>query len=364
MATVPPGLQRPWIFELFPGLKQNLPWTPLINAPTPTEKLEAVSKFLGKEVWIKRDDKTSPIYGGNKPRKLEFILAQALSLGRKTLVTGGGLGTNHGLATAIFGQEMNLDVALGLFPQPVTDHVRKNLLLFHAHGAETVCFSSMLKAVLYYYVIERIRRGNAYFIPPGGSSPLGTLGYVDAGLELAMQVNRGDLPLPQVIFVAAGTCGTTAGLILGLKLGGIEAPVMGVQVAYGMFSSPKTVLNLARKTLRLMRSSDHSVPEVTITADDIFFDSEHLGAGYGHPTDEGRSALALMSEMEDVSLDITYTAKTFGALLRYVKTHPVDGPVLFWNTFNSVDLSHKTTGIQYDLLPRQFHRFFECDLVS
>jgi D-cysteine desulfhydrase len=364
MATAPHGLQRPWIFELFPGLKQNVPWTPLVNAPTPTEKLEAVSKFLGKEVWIKRDDKTSSIYGGNKPRKLEFILAQALSLGRKALITGGGLGTNHGLATAIFGQEMNLDVMLGLFPQPVTEHVRKNLLLLHAHGAETVYFSSMLTALLYYYVIERIRRRNAYFIPPGGSSPVGTLGYVDAGLELAMQVSRGDVPLPQVIFVAAGTCGTVAGLILGLRLGGIETPVMGVQVAYGMLSNPKTVLNLARKTLRLMRSCDPSVPEVTITVDDIFFDSEHLGGGYGHPTDKGRSALGLMSEMEHIPLDLTYTAKTFGALLKYVETHPVNDPVLFWNTFNSVDLSHKTIGRQYHSLPRQFHRFFECDLIS
>ena len=112
-----------------------------------------------------------------------------------------------------------------------------------------------------------------------------------------------------------------------------------------------------------MRTRDPTVPEVRITVDDIFFDSEHLGAGYGHPTDEGRSALALMSETEDISLDITYTAKTFGALLGHVKTHPVDGPVLFWNTFNSVDLSHKSTDIQYLSLPRQFHRFFECDLV-
>lgn len=364
MATVPSGLERPLVFELFPLLKENLPWTPLVNAPTPTEKLEAVSEFLGREVWIKRDDKTSSIYGGNKPRKLEFILAQALSLSRKTLVTGGGLGTNHGLATAIFGQNMNLKVLLGLIDQPVTDHVRKNLLLFHAHGAEIMYFSFMLKALIHYYLIERIRHPNAYFIPPGGSSPIGTLGYVDAGLELAMQVNRGDLPLPQMIFVAAGTCGTMAGLILGLRLGGIETAVMGIQVAYSMFSNPKTVINLARKTLRLMRSHDQSVPVLKITADDIFFDREHLGGGYGHPTDEGRSALGLMSEMEHIPLDITYTAKTFGALLRYVKTNPGEEPILFWNTFNSVDLSYKTTGIQYQSLPRQFHPFFECDLVA
>lgn len=359
MATAPPGLERPWIFELFPGLKKKLPWIPLVQAPTPTEKLEALSEFLGGEVWIKRDDRTSSIYGGNKPRKLEFILAQALSLGRKTLVTGGGLGTNHGLATAIFGQKMNLEVHLGLLPQTVTDHVRKNLLLFHAHGAEMMYFGSVLKALLYYYLIGRLCHRNAYFIQPGGSSPVGTLGYVDAGLEMAIQVNRGDLPRPQAIFVAAGTCGTMAGLILGLRLGGIETPVMGIQVGDSLFSNPKAVLSLARKTLSLMRNCDQSVPEIRIRAEDIFFDRENLGRGYGHPTDAGRSALALMSDMEHIPLDLTYTAKTFGALLRYVKTHPSDNPLLFWNTYNSVDLSYKTTGIQYHSLPRQLHRFFE-----
>jgi D-cysteine desulfhydrase len=363
MAYVPQGLERPWIFESFPGLKEKLAWTPLVDAPTPVEKLEAVSESVGRDVWIKRDDKVSPVYGGNKPRKLEFLLAQARSLGRKTVVTGGGLGTNHGLATAIFGREMGLEVLLGLISQPVTEHVQKNLLLFHAHGAKIQYMGSMLKALLHYYLIERLRHPNAYFIPPGGSSPLGTVGYVDAGLELAMQVKRGDLPMPEMIFVAAGTCGTMAGLIVGLRLGGVEAPVMGVQVAFGMFSNPKNILKLAHKTLRLMRECDASVPDVGITAEGMYFDTEEFGGGYGHPTDAGRAAKDLMSDMEQVPLDITYTSKTFAGLLRYVKTHPGEDPVLFWNTFNSVDLSEKTREVQYHSLPAEFQRFFECDLV-
>ena len=117
MKIVPIGIKRPWLFEVFPEMQKRFPWTPLVNAPTPVERLESLSSRVGKDIWIKRDDKTSPIYGGNKPRKLEFILADASASGRKELVTGGGLGSNHALATAIFGQSQGFKVALGGCPR-------------------------------------------------------------------------------------------------------------------------------------------------------------------------------------------------------------------------------------------------------
>lgn len=359
MIAASSGSYGPRLFEIFPDLRRNLPWTSLVNAPTPVERLETVSAQLGKEVWIKRDDKISLIYGGNKPRKLEFILAQASAQGRKTLVTGGGLGTNHGLATAIFGRKMNFQVILGLVDQPITKHVRNNLLLCHSCGAEMIYFNSVLKALVHYYLIQRIRRPEAYFIPMGGSSPLGTLGYVNAGLELAMQLDRNELPLPPVIFVAAGTCGTMAGLLLGLKLAEVETRVIGVQVAPGLFTNKKAVLKLTRRTLRLMRRHDKSVPGVKVGPDDIIIEGGHLGEGYGYPTVAARFALSFLAETEGIPLDLTYTAKTFGALLEHVKDDPEKGPVLFWNTFNSVDLAAFCNGVEYRSLPIGFHRFFE-----
>ena len=146
ISIAPPGLTRPWLFEVFPALKQHLPWTPLVDAPTPVQPLEQISARLDREVWIKRDDKTSSEYGGNKPRKLEFLLGEALAQNRKRVVTGGGVGTNHGLATTIFGKQLGLRVTLGLFDQPVTAHVRNNLLLYHAYGAEMKYAGSFLKA--------------------------------------------------------------------------------------------------------------------------------------------------------------------------------------------------------------------------
>lgn len=352
----------PWLFEAFPALRARVPWTPLVAAPTPVERLERVSGELGAEVWIKRDDLTSPVYGGNKPRKLEFLLGAALSQGRKTVVTGGGLGTNHGLATTIFGRQLGFRVALGLFDQPVTDHVRRNLRLFHAYGAEMLYCGSLSRALLHYYVIQRVRRPTAYFIPAGGSNAVGALGFVDAGLELARQVERKELPAPRAIYVATGTCGTLAGLVVGLKLAGLATRVVGVQVAAPLFANPKAALLLARKTLRLLRRHDAAVPDVALGLDDFRLDTDHFGPGYGHPTESARAAMALMRDCEGITLDLTYTGKAFGALVDHARAGLLTGPVLFWNTFNSVDLSPVADSVDYRALPQPFHRFFEGDL--
>lgn len=347
-----------------PRLRQLIPWTPLVNAPSPVHRLEHVSSRLNRDIWIKRDDKTSLHYGGNKPRKLEFILGDALGNGRKTIVTGGGLGTNHGLATAIFGKQLNFRVLLGLFPQPVTTHVRKNLRLFHAYGAQMAYVGSLPRAVLRYYVTERIRQRGAYFIAPGGSSPQGVLGYVDAGLELAMQVERKEVPLPGAIFVAVGTSGTMAGLVLGLRLAGLTTQVIGVQVAPHAFASSKAVRRLAAKALGLIRRHDRSVPGLELTLEDMPVDRSHYGPGYGHLTDAGQKALRLMAEAEGITLDLTYTAKAFAALLDYPKAESDGEPILFWNTFNSVDLSSVANSVDFRSLPETFHRFFEGEAAN
>ena len=364
MKAVSYGLKRPWLFEAFPGLQERLPWIPLVDAPTPVHRLERVSSQLGKEVWIKRDDKTSSEYGGSKPRKLEFLLGEALEQNRKRVVTGGGIGTNHGLATTIFGRKLGLGVTLGLFDQPLTSHVRKSLLLYHAYGAEMMYMGPMLKAALRYYLIEKIRQRHAYLIAPGGSSPLGVCGYVDAGLELATQVQRKEVPLPQTIYLAVGTCGTMAGLVLGLRLSGLNIPVVGVQVAPSAFANPKAVLRLARKALKLMQRLDRSIPKVELTLADFPVERGHYGPGYGHPTPACRNAIQLMGESEEIFLDPTYTGKTFGALLARANSEHEPGPMLFWNTLSSADLDTVAQSVDFRSLPLAFHRFFDCELVA
>ncbi len=367
--------KQPWLFEAYPRLAGRVPWTPLVEAPTPVERLENVGKRLGVEVWIKRDDKTSPVYGGNKPRKLEFLLADARVRGRTTLVTCGGLGTNHGLATTIHGREHGFRVVLGLRTQPVDDHVRDKLRLFHAYGATMILLSGGTDAYERFEAEQQVERPETYFIPAGGSNPVGALGFVDAGLELARQVGRRELPLPRTIFMATGTCGTLAGLVLGLRLAGLATRVIGVQVASPRFANPGVALELAQASLRLLRDRDPSVPDVPLSVADFRLDTDHFGPGYGHPTDSARDAVALVQEAEGITLDLTYTGKAFGALSDHVNARRADGPmarvsspkselaevgpILFWNTFNSADLSGIADGVDSHSLPDPFHRFFD-----
>jgi D-cysteine desulfhydrase len=353
----------PWLFEAFPALQRHVAWTPVVTAPTPVHRLDDVSARLGAEIWIKRDDRTAPDYGGNKPRKLEFLLADARAQRRKTVITCGGLGTNHGLATTIYGGKLGFRVVLGLREQPVTAHVLKSLRLFQAYGATMLLISGGTDAYERFEAEQSIERPNAYFIPAGGSTPVGALGFVDAGLELARQVEAGQLPAPRTMFVATGTCGTLAGLVLGLKLAGLETRVVGVQVASPRFANAEVALRLARGSLGLLRDHDGSVPDVPLALDDFALDTDHYGPGYGHPTDSAREAIALVGaegrDAEGVTLDLTYTGKAFGALVDHVKAERSEGPILFWNTFSSADLSAVATGVDYRALPEPFHRFFE-----
>ena len=346
------------LFETFPRLAA-IPHLDLVERPTPVARLDRFSERLGSDVWIKRDDLTSPVYGGNKPRKLEFILAQAKAQGKRRLVTGGGIGTNHGLATTIFGRRTGFNVELLLFEQPVTDHVRTNLRLFHAHQADLKFTGGLYGFAWSYFIKERLLQPGSFFVAPGGSSIPGTLGYVDAGLELAGQIAAGVLPEPCTVFVAAGTCGTLAGLALGLKLAGLKSKVVGIQVAAAISANTKNALKLARNAHALIRKTDPDIPNLDFTADDIAIDPNFFGPGYGHATSECQAAYDLMAETEGLKLDLTYTAKTLAGLRDYIQQGRCQGPVLFWNTFNSVDLSPTAQEVNPNELPPAFHRFFE-----
>jgi len=346
------------IYDILPGLAERIPRIALVHAPTPVQPLERLSSRIGHEIWIKRDDLSSPLYGGNKPRKLEFLLAEARSRGARTLVTAGGIGTNHGLATAIFGKEAGFRVVLCLFDQPVTDHVRKNLLLFHACGAEMVYGGSRLKGLLRFFLVERVLRREAFFIPLGGSSPRGVLGFVNAGLEFARQVANKEAPMPGAVFVAVGSCGTLAGLVLGFRLAGLSVPVVGVRVAPAVAVNKKALLKLARRSQQLLSAGSRPVEAIELSKSDFLLDSTQYGGGYGHPTEAGRSAQRLAEDTEGIRLEPTYTAKTLAGLLEHGRRNTFRGPLLFWNTFNSADLSGRLAGVEPSDLPRPFHRFF------
>ncbi len=193
----------------------HLPRVPLTTLPTPVEPLERLAHASGiASLWIKRDDVSGTLYGGNKPRKLELLLGAARARGRRRVLTFGAIGTHHGLATAVCARAAGLDTTLVLVPQPVTPHVQRCLLLLHGCGAELHLANGVLDAARRALAIlarGRLRGEPLELIPTGGTSSLGALGYVNAGLELAEQVRGGLLPEPAAIFVALGSGGRWRG---------------------------------------------------------------------------------------------------------------------------------------------------------
>jgi D-cysteine desulfhydrase len=290
-------------------------------------------------VWLK-DDGAYSLHGGNKARKLEWLLADARRRGKRTILTGGALGTNHGLACALFARELGMRTVLVLVPQPETEHVARQLERIRASGAELHFPRGVVRA----YAVAAslmLRRATApwrlpYFLPPGGSTPLGCVGYVEAGLELGRQVEVGELPEPSHVVVALSTGGTAAGLLVGLRLAGLRSRLVAVVVNDLTRVNARTVARLARHTLHLLRRGGAELAELELGPDDLNLERGWLGGGYGHETPEGRRAVDLLREREGVALEPVYTAKAMAALLDLNRRASFgDGPVLFWQTYGA-----------------------------
>ncbi len=357
------------LFENYQLLADKLPYVSLGEFPTPVEKLDILGRQLGLDIlFIKRDDLTGRVYGGNKIRKLEFILGDALQHGAKEVLTFGAAGSNHALATAIYARQIRLKSISMLVPQPNADYVRRNLLMSYNYGAELHLYTpkSFFKAtadpsVLYQLIRHGLQKGRLpRIIPMGGSSPLGAVGYVNAAFEIDNQIADGEIPEPDFIYIACGSMGTAAGLILGLRATSRKIKVITVRVNSEKFVNVKGLIELIRKTNCLLSSADPSFPHFDFHESDVEIKQGYFGTQYALATEAGMEAISLMNRYSSINLEGTYTGKTFAALiddankssLRYKK-------VLFWNTYNSRDFSETIETIDYHLLPRCFHRYFE-----
>lgn len=353
------------LYERYPQLEATLPRLSLTRRPSPVERLEKLGARIGCDhLWIKRDSLCGTIYGGNKPRKLEFILADALDRGTRTVMTVGGLATNHGLATTLYGREHGLQTVLLLVHQPVDEHVRQQILRLHEAGARLhyTVSSARTRLLAPLYMLRYAdwgRRKLPYLLPPGGSTALGTVGFVNAALELADQVAAGECPEPEHVVVALGSSGTAAGLLLGLRLAGLRSRLMAIRISDIGTLNATTVSHLANAAADLMRRRGAPLPPERLTPDDITVLSDWLGEGYGHHTAAGERAQALLGETEDLTLDSTYTAKTMAAVLDMLEAGRLGGgPVLYWHTYNALPLPEPDLAA-FHRLPSAFRRFFE-----
>lgn len=277
--------------------------------PTPVFRADALCSD-GAELWIKNDGVVNDVYGGNKVRKLELVLADALQRGARRIVTVGAFGSHHVLATTVFARQRGLGVAAVLCPQPWTEHAEATLRAGLGLGLEVVTAGLMARVPL--HVPRLLRRGD-YFVPPGGSSVLGTLGYLRAVRELVGQIRAGELPEPDVIVAPLGSGGTVAGLLAGVRREGLHSQVIGVQVAVGRMVSEAMALTLAWAALRREGMAGSGLG----LARRLELDDSHRGRGYGWPTPAGERASQLASRA-GLQLDPTYTAKTFAKSLELV----------------------------------------------
>lgn len=335
---------------MFPQLRETIAWLPLAFPPTPVQQLKVVD-----DAWIKRDDLSATPYGGNKVRKLEYLLADAQRKKSRRLITVGAAGSHHALATAIYGKDCGFDVSLVLFPQPLTAHVKQILLLDHAYGAELRYTHRMeLVPAALFTTMMKYRRQNAYVIPAGGSDAVGTLGYIDAALEFAEQVRNSEAPSPKTVIVAAGTLGTAAGLAIGFALAGLDAQVNAVRITSRLVTNERALARLIRDTQTLLRRAGAAVDFAEAAIARTRLIHEHIGTGYGKETKGGVEATELFAGL-GIHLDPTYTAKAAAALMATASS--LSKPILFWQTLSAAEPIEKLKEVTEADLPAPFRAY-------
>lgn len=353
------------LFKKFPILQTKLSHVTLGDFPTPIIKLKTLGKELdANNLYLKNDGISSTPFGGNKIRKLEFLLADALYNNSKTIMTVGDAGSNHATATIICANKLGLKTISMLEPQLNTSYLRRNLLLSNYFGGDIHYYpnpETKALAILQKLIEQESIDGQLpYFIPSGGSCPLGSIGFVNAAFELKEQIEKGKMPEPDYIYVTLGSCGTAAGLILGLKLANLKSKIIPVRISGTPEFKTDFLINLFNQTRNLLYSIDPTCQTVKFPADDVFINHDFAGKEYAQITKEGANAIDLLSRTEKIKIEGTYTGKTFAAMLNDLKKPEMQNKViLFWNTFCSGELKEITDKVDYKKLPYPLHRYFE-----
>ena len=352
---VNPAERRP-LLQRIRAAGSDLPHLPLADLPTPLGQLQ----FAGLPAfWLKNDGAAAPVYGGNKVRKLEWLLAEAKTEGASTVRTTGAIGSNHCVATAIHASRVGLRTELFQTPQPLTEHVRLNMLAAScfAHRTRLLpdyrAFDGALRRAGW---VDRLRGRRSKAIPMGGSSVTGTLGYVNAALEFCEQLMAERGAPPPRIYLPAGTCGTMAGLIVGFELAEREVEVVGVRVVDASVTNDARVAELVEATWHRLQALGLARPARRVA---WMLRHDGFGAGYGVGTEAGAEAVARFAE-HGLKLELTYTAKAAAVLLRDLRSGQLrDGEAVFWYTLNSQPLLAALPHDALTRVPADYKPFFE-----
>lgn len=308
----------------------RFPRLELIGAPTPLEYLPRLSDYLGREIFIKRDDTTPVALGGNKLRKLEFLAADALREGADTLITAGAIQSNHVRQTAAVAAKLGLH-CVALLENPTGTKAENyltngNRLLLNLFNAQVeMCEALTDPAAQLEELATRIEAQGyrPYVIPVGGSNALGALGYVESALEIVQQCE--DVVNLSSVVVASGSAGTHAGLAVGLEQLMPDVELIGVTVSRPVAEQKPKVVALQQAV----------ATQLALTARaDIHLWDDYFAPGYGIPNDAGMEAVSLLARLEGILLDPVYTGKAMAGLIDGIsqKRFNDDGPILFIHT--------------------------------
>ena len=344
------------LFERFPGTAA-LPVAGIANLPTPLEPLsvETIAP-VADGLWVKRDDLTNPVYGGNKVRKLDLLLGTALDEGRRTVITFGAYGSNHALATAVHARALGIEPHVILSPQSPTAYARATLLAHaglgtHLHLVDG--WEGMREAVRVKQELTARDDIEPFIIPMGGTNALGATGYVNAALEVGERFGS--------VYVAAGTLGTAVGLAIGFAAAGAATRVIAVRVTPPDIASEEIARSLTGQTVAFLNGLDQSFPDLGFGDLHLELRHEFYEPGYAVPTPDSEAAVAAASGV-GLSLETTYTGKAMEALGFDARRGGLpDGEVLFWDTYHS---GPKPAPGPVDALPVRLQEYVaECDAL-
>lgn len=319
----------------------DFPRIRLAHLPTPLEFLPRLSEHLGGPgIYVKRDDCTGLATGGNKTRKLEYSMGEALQEGADTIVTVGAVQSNHVRQTAAAACKLGLkcEVLLEHRVEHPSDLYRSsgNVLLDRIFGANLreydkgTDFDSAMAEVA-----SQVRSagGTPYIIPGGASNAVGALGYVGCGLELLQQFSDQGLTIDHIV-TATGSAGTHAGLAVGIRGGGSDLPILGIGVNAPQDVQEDRVYKLAKETAQLVGAPD------AVAREDIIADCNYIGPGYGEPTESMNEAVLMLARLEGLLFDPVYSGKALAGMIDYVRQGRFDNTatIVFLHTGGSAGL--------------------------
>jgi len=343
----------------FPQLAAALPKSTIADLPTPLERHELRTDNAVAPVLVKRDDLTSKLYGGNKVRKLEYLLRRAQDRGAQRVATFGTVASNHALATALFAGTHDLACTCLLSHQTKTPKAPLALNMHLKIGSEIVRYGGA-RASRVQTMRQTLQHRQTWVIPMGGSNWLGTVAFVNAALELCDQLQEAQLDIPDRVYVANGTMGTAAGLALGFALAKVATQVHAVRVTHDFVSNPEKMQRLLEKTALLMRRMDTTIPDDLAARSKVVYRDSFFAGGYAHTNSETDAAIEHARDQLGLVLDTTYSGKAMAALLHDVADKDmVNSNLLFWNTHNSRVLPVSSEQpADTSALPEEFLRYY------